>query len=86
MTKVSFEHRLDLVLVHAGLHGFHRFDVCFRGDVRSALHKFDLFGRFQHAHFMQDRAGIDDRLRGFEGFAITLAHHRELLNYLLIDA
>jgi hypothetical protein len=42
--EILFKHRLDFVFLHPRPHGFHRFDVRLRGDVRCLLHYLELFG------------------------------------------
>src|SRR6266542_3858740 len=61
-----------------------RFDVRLGSNVRGPLHDLDFGVALEDAHFMNDRGGIDDRLRRLERLPISLAHQGKLTNDLSI--
>ena len=65
---VNFDHaRGDLILVQAGTHHFHRFEMRVHGNVNRMLHQRQLAGRFHQAH------GADGFARVFPFFLRDVA-------------
>ena len=83
--KDLFDQRFDLILLHPGPHGLHRFAMSFGGDVGRGLHDLDLILALQHAHLVNDRRRIDDRLRRMNRLAIRSAHPRDLFDDRVVE-
>src|SRR6185369_7677195 len=85
VTEHTLNQSLNLVLLHAGTSGLHRFHVCFSSYVGSALHELEFIGALQHAHLVNDGGGIDYDLRRMNRLSIQGAHSGNLTNDRVIE-